>query len=120
MSRTPRQSTIADSTDSTAGTSSTSAGTSSTSAGTSSTSAADSQTFENALAELERLVAQMEGGDLSLEQSLAAHKRGFALARLCQQRLESAQQQVRVLEGDVLKTLSAALVPDPAPDASDD
>ena len=71
-----------------------------------------SLTFETALAELEKLVAQMEGGDLTLEQSLEAHKRGLELARFCQERLESAQQQVRVLEGAVLKTLSAAQVPD--------
>jgi exodeoxyribonuclease VII small subunit len=50
----------------------------------------------------------MESGDLSLEQSLAAHKRGLELARFCQERLESAQQQVRVLEGEVLKGLSSA------------
>lgn len=65
-------------------------------------------TFEDALAELERLVGRMEGGDLSLEQSLSAHKRGLELARFCQERLESAQQQVRVLEGEVLKSLSSA------------
>jgi exodeoxyribonuclease VII small subunit len=61
--------------------------------------------FEQALAELEKIVARMEGGDLSLEQALAAHKRGLELARFCQQRLESAQQQVKVLEGDVLRPL---------------
>jgi len=64
--------------------------------------------FEQALAELEKIVARMESGELSLEQSLAAHKRGLELARFCQQRLESAQQQVKVLEGDILKPLAAA------------
>ncbi len=64
--------------------------------------------FEKALAELERVVARMEGGNLSLEQALAAHKRGLELARFCQQRLEAAQQQVKVLEGEVLKPLAAA------------
>jgi exodeoxyribonuclease VII small subunit len=63
-------------------------------------------TFEKALAELEKVVAQMEGGDLSLEQALAAHQRGLELARFCQQRLEAAQQQVKVLEGEVLKPLA--------------
>jgi len=62
-------------------------------------------TFEKALAELEKIVSRMESGELSLEQALAAHKRGLELARLCQQRLESAQQQVKVLEGEVLKPL---------------
>jgi exodeoxyribonuclease VII small subunit len=64
-------------------------------------------TFEKALAELEKLVAQMEGGDLSLEQALASHKRGLELARFCQERLEAARRQVRVLEGEVLKKLPA-------------
>jgi len=68
--------------------------------------------FEKAIAELERLVAQMEGGTLSLEQALAAHKRGLELARLCQARLEAAQQQVRVLEGEVLKPLAAQMADD--------
>jgi len=72
--------------------------------------------FEKALAELERLVAQMERGDLSLEQALAAHKRGLELARFCQSRLEAAEQQVKVLEGEVLKPL-AALAPDDSDDA---
>ncbi len=65
-------------------------------------------TFEKALAELEKVVARMESGELSLEQALAAHKRGLELARFCQQKLEAAQQQVQVLEGEVLKPLGAA------------
>jgi exodeoxyribonuclease VII small subunit len=70
-------------------------------------SAADpaSPSFEKALAELEKIVDQMEEGGLSLEQSLASHKRGLELAKLCRERLEAAQQQVRVLEGEVLKPL---------------
>ena len=62
--------------------------------------------FEKALAELERVVERMEAGNLSLEQALAAHKRGLELARFCQQRLEAAQQQVKVLEGEVLRPLA--------------
>ena len=64
--------------------------------------------FEKALAELESLVAKMEDGGLSLEQSLAAHKRGLELAKQCRERLEAAQQQVKVLEGGVLTPLLAA------------
>ena len=63
-------------------------------------------TFEKALAELEKLVAQMEGGKLSLEQALEAHKRGLELARFCQERLDAAQRQVKVLEGEVLNKLA--------------
>jgi exodeoxyribonuclease VII small subunit len=69
--------------------------------------------FEQALAELEKIVARMESGELPLEQALATHKRGLELARFCQQKLEAAQQQVKVLEGEVLKPLAkAAAEPD--------
>lgn len=64
--------------------------------------------FEQALAELEQLVAAMEGGALDLEASLAAYQRGAVLARFCQERLSAAEQQVRVLEGDVLSVFQAA------------
>lgn len=67
--------------------------------------------FEAALAELEKIVSRMESGELSLEQALAAHRRGLELARFCQGRLEAAQQQVKVLEGEVLKPLAAAAEP---------
>ena len=64
--------------------------------------------FEGALAELEKIVARMESGELSLEEALATHKRGLELARFCQQKLEVAQQQVKILEGEVLKPLAQA------------
>ncbi len=62
--------------------------------------------FEAAIVELEKIVAKMETGELSLEDSLAAHKRGLELAQFCQELLARAQQQVRVLEKDTLKALS--------------
>lgn len=63
--------------------------------------------FEAAMAELEQIVSDMEAGKLSLEDSLAAYKRGAELLTFCRSRLEDAQQQVRVLEGGVLKDFSA-------------
>ena len=62
--------------------------------------------FEAALAELEKVVAEMETGKLSLEQSLAAYQRGAELLQQCRVRLEDAQQQVRMLENGVLKDFS--------------
>jgi exodeoxyribonuclease VII small subunit len=59
--------------------------------------------FEAAMAELERIVADMEAGKLSLEDSLAAYQRGAELLAFCRGRLEDAQQQVRMLEEGVLK-----------------
>jgi exodeoxyribonuclease VII small subunit len=62
--------------------------------------------FESAMAELEKIVSDMEAGKLSLEDSLAAYKRGAELLSFCRVRLEDAQQQVRVLEDRVLKDFS--------------
>lgn len=61
------------------------------------------QTFETALEELERLVADLEGGKLPLADSLAAYKRGAELLKYAQGELAQVEQQVKVLEGDVLK-----------------
>jgi exodeoxyribonuclease VII small subunit len=66
------------------------------------------ESFEHALAELEKIVATMESGKLTLEQSLAAHKRGLELAQYCQGVLARAQQQVKVLEENTLKSLPGA------------
>ncbi len=60
-------------------------------------------TFEAALAELERVVADMETGKLPLDESLAAYRRGAELLQVCRERLSDAQQQVQVLEEGVLK-----------------
>ena len=59
--------------------------------------------FEAALAELESLVAQMEGGDLSLDDSLKAFERGIALTRHCSSALKQAELKVQLLtqEGDL-------------------
>jgi exodeoxyribonuclease VII small subunit len=53
--------------------------------------------FEHSLDELEQLVAKMEGGDLSLDESLASFERGIGLFRHCQQSLEQAELRVRLL-----------------------
>ena len=61
--------------------------------------------FEATLTELEQVVADMESGKLSLEDALAAYKRGAILLQSCRARLEDAQQQVRVLEEGALKDI---------------
>ena len=53
--------------------------------------------FEKALEELERLVEQMEQGELSLEESLRSFERGVALTRQCQKALQEAEQKVEIL-----------------------
>jgi exodeoxyribonuclease VII small subunit len=66
-------------------------------------SSAAPASFEAALAELEEIVATMEGGQLPLTDSLAAYKRGAVLLQYCQTALKDAEQQVEVLEKGVLK-----------------
>lgn len=64
--------------------------------------------FEQALDELDSLVRRMESGELTLDESIAAYKRGAELARLCQARLAQAELDIRQLEGDLLKPLDVA------------
>jgi len=63
--------------------------------------------FEQAMQELEQLVAQMEAGELPLEASVAAYKRGSELVKFCSTQLDRVDSQVRVLEGEMLKPFSA-------------
>ena len=67
---------------------------------------AQPESFEAASAELEKIVAAMETGQMSLEASLSAYQRGAELIKYCQSKLEDAQQQVRVLESGMLKNFS--------------
>jgi len=53
--------------------------------------------FEKTLAELEKLVANLEEGNLSLDESLSGFKHGIELTRQCQAVLDNAQQTVELL-----------------------
>lgn len=53
--------------------------------------------FEETLAELEKLITNLEQGDLSLDESLSGFKRGIELTRQCQAALDNAQQTVELL-----------------------
>ncbi len=55
------------------------------------------ENFEHAFADLEKIVAQMESGQMSLEASLAAYQRGNALLQYCQKSLAEVEQQVQIL-----------------------
>lgn len=63
--------------------------------------------FEEAMAELQQLVAKMEAGELPLEESVAAYKRGSELVKFCAAQLDKVETQVKALEGDMLKPFSA-------------
>jgi exodeoxyribonuclease VII small subunit len=61
--------------------------------------------FEQAIDELDALVRKMESGELSLEDSIAAYRRGAELARFCQAKLADAELEIKRLEGELLKPL---------------
>ncbi len=64
--------------------------------------------FERALAELESIVAAMEAGQMPLQESLDAYKRGVELLRQCRATLDAAEQQIRILESDELRDFDPA------------
>ena len=64
---------------------------------------AEPANYETALAELEKLVQQLEGGQMPLEELLTAYQRGAQLLAYCRDKLEAVEQQVKVLEGKELK-----------------
>lgn len=65
--------------------------------------AAPPKDYESALAELEAIVGEMESGQLPLEASLAAYRRGAVLLNYCRQQLTEAEQQVKILEDGSLQ-----------------
>jgi exodeoxyribonuclease VII small subunit len=64
--------------------------------------------YEAALEELERLVAQLDAGQLPLDQLLSQYQRGAALLAFCREKLDAVEQQIQVLEGQTLKPWDAA------------
>ena len=59
--------------------------------------------YELALTELDRLVQQMEGGQLPLDQLLDGYRRGADLLAYCRGRLQAVEEQVRLLDDGQLK-----------------
>lgn len=53
--------------------------------------------FEEALKKLEKIVEDLEKGDLSLDEALKKYQEGIELSRLCSQRLENAKKKIDVL-----------------------
>src|SRR5215211_7472308 len=64
------------------------------------TSEARGKTFETQLAALERVVRDLERGDLPLEESLKLFEEGVRLSRECQERLNQAERRIEVLLRD--------------------
>ncbi|MFA6600220.1 MAG: exodeoxyribonuclease VII small subunit [Candidatus Omnitrophota bacterium] len=65
--------------------------------------------FEKAMERLEKIVADLEAGNVSLEEALKRYEEGVELSRACQKKLAQAEQKIEVLT----KTLNGALVREP-------
>jgi len=60
----------------------------------------NNQNFETSLEELERIVRELERGDLPLEKSLELFEQGVKLSRACQERLNEAERRIEILTRD--------------------
>jgi exodeoxyribonuclease VII small subunit len=65
--------------------------------------ASEPASFENAIAELEAIVREMEDGKLPLDGALERYQRGVDLVRQCQSALNAAEQKVQILEDGLLR-----------------
>ena len=68
--------------------------------------------FEQQLSNLESLVTSLEGGDLTVEESLSSFEQGIKIARECQQALQVAEQRVEVLMKQGDEIVSQPFVPE--------
>ena len=62
--------------------------------------------YEAGLQELERLVSELESGQLPLDQLLGSYQRGAALLGFCRDKLQAVEDQIKVLDAGTLKSWS--------------
>ena len=60
----------------------------------------ESVRFEAAVDELESIITRIESGELELDESISLHKRGQVLLRICRERLEAAEQELKTVSLD--------------------
>jgi exodeoxyribonuclease VII small subunit len=58
------------------------------------------QKFEDAMARLELIVDELESGEIQLDEMLKKYEEGTRLIKFCLEKLEKAEQQIKVLTGD--------------------
>ena len=66
----------------------------------------ENMSFESAMSRLEKIVSSLEGGNVSLDESLKLYEEGIALVRFCSTALDNAEQKIKVIKGDSNGTLS--------------
>lgn len=70
----------------------------------------DTLSFEQAYAQLEEIVAQLESGDLSLDESVDLYARGQALAKRCGTLLDSAELRIQEITDDAESGIQQSLL----------
>ncbi len=77
--------------------------------------------FESAMEEIEQVVEQIESGELSLEESLAAYEKGVGLVKFCHQKLNEVEKRIEFLVKDKEGKLQLKVFENlPAEDNDDD
>ena len=69
----------------------------------------EDMTFEQAMSELERVVGQLERGDVALDQSIALYERGALLKKRCEAKLKEAEEKVAAITLDASGTPSGTV-----------
>lgn len=59
--------------------------------------------YEAAVQELESILAQLESGQMPLDELLGAYQRASALLAFCRSRLDAVEQQIRVVDGSLTR-----------------
>jgi exodeoxyribonuclease VII small subunit len=71
--------------------------------------------FETAMDRLEKIVEQMESGQLALEDLIVRYEEGMNLVKVCQERLASAEQKIEIIARNNGKTVVKEFEPNPEP-----
>ena len=56
--------------------------------------------FEEALKDLEKIVEDLNNGDMELEKAITAYEKGIQLKNICEERLKNAQERIEIIQSD--------------------
>lgn len=69
-------------------------------------------TFEEALVGLEKIVRELETGEIPLEQAIANFQDGMTLAKVCREKLDQAEQKIEMLVSDAAGLSKKPFIPE--------
>ena len=58
----------------------------------------DNISFEEALKDLEKIVDELNNGDMELEKAITAYEKGIKLKNICEERLKNAQERIELIQ----------------------